>query len=135
MWRKIWWRLHVHRRTEQQPRDCDSARHLKRLRLRRIFHRDTGLGAKILNDHFLNMTVAFVACAKREQALSALCRSIANANQYSSGKRDAQFAGLIDHAHTHYRILVGRPLMDAALLPQPWRDALEHQAHAGVERT
>ena len=50
----------------------------KGLRLRRVFHRDTGLGAKILNDHFLNMAVAFMAGANCEQALRALGRSIAN---------------------------------------------------------
>src|SRR5947209_4859618 len=64
--RKIGWRLDVHL-WHKQACDCDRAHHLILRGLGAVSHGDFGLGAEILNNHFLNVSVAAVQLADREQ--------------------------------------------------------------------
>ena len=50
-------------------------------RLRRIGHARAGLGAEVLDDDFLDVAVALVHVADREQGLDALGARLADADQ------------------------------------------------------
>ena len=67
-------RLEVHRRAEDQPRHGNRPQMLGEIRLGRVRHARAGLGAEILDDDFLNVAVALMQVAQREQRLDALPR-------------------------------------------------------------
>ena len=66
-----------------------------------------GLGAEVLDDHFLDMAVALVEIANREQALRALGRRFADAEQNPGGEGNPQLAGFVDHPHAQAGSLSG----------------------------
>ena len=65
----------------QQPRYRDRAQRLTTSRFRPIAHGNVRLDAKILHDYFLDMSVAAVQVADREQCVHTILRSLANSNQ------------------------------------------------------
>ena len=81
-------------RPEDQPRRGDGPEQVVEVRLRRAGQLGAGLGAEILDDHFLD--VAMCARAGRGCASSASIRSaarLADADQDAGGERHAQLAG------------------------------------------
>ena len=132
--REVRRRLHVHRRRRAsgaRSRSCAPCRIASGSGASAIAI--SGLRAEVLDDHFLDVAVALVQIADREQAVDALGRRLADADQDAGGERDraARRPRAIMRRRDR-RILVGRPLMDSAAGAQPRRDALEHQPHADV---
>ena len=75
-------RLHAHIRPQNQARHGDGPAQFFVVRLRSRGHQGAGLGAKVLDDHFLNMPIAGVQATNRKQVLpriaqQALGRSVA----------------------------------------------------------
>ncbi len=133
--RQIRRRLHVHRRSQHQPRGRNCAYHVVGVGLGRVGHRDFRLGAKILDDDFLDVAVTLVRVANCSDTLRALDDRFADTEQDAGRERDLQRAGVVYHLNTQRGIFVRRRLMNATARAKPRRDTLEHQAHAGVERT
>ena len=77
---KIRRRLKVDLRHEK-ARHRDGAQHLAPRRFRPVAHRNLGLDAEILHDHFLDVTVAPVQFADGEQRVHAVFRSFADSDQ------------------------------------------------------
>ena len=54
-------------------------------------HRDRRLNPEILDDYFLDMSIALVQFANCQQRFNAVCRRFADADQKPRGERDARF--------------------------------------------
>jgi hypothetical protein len=91
-------------------------------------HAGLRLGPEILDDDFLDMAMALVQVAQREQCLDALGAGLADADQDAGGERHRGFTGRFDAGETARRQLVGRAEMRAAALPQSLGGALQHDA-------
>ena len=71
-------------------------------------HLRAGLGAEVLDDHLLQVTVALVQLAQREQRLDALAPRLADADQDAARVRDREPPGAVDRVEAHLGQLVGR---------------------------
>src|SRR5439155_6032960 len=103
--REIGRRLHVHVGPEQQARDGDGAREVGERRLRRVAHRDARLGAEVLDDDFLDVTVALVQIADGGERVDALGGRLADPDQDPGRERDCELAGESDRAQATRRHL------------------------------
>ena len=149
VWLQVGRRLDVHGRAQDQAGNRDGPGVVLKRRLCRRGHARAGLGAEVLDDHFLNVAVARVDIADSEQRLDALGPRLADADQDAGGERHARAAGGLQRGEAHGRRLVGRAEVRAAALRQPLRRRLQHDAlgdgdlaqarepgfvhHAGVE--
>src|SRR5438552_12842508 len=88
------------------------------VRLRRGGHARAWLCAEILDDDFLDVTVALVQLAQGEQRLDALAAGLADADQDAGGERYRHLAGRGDAVEPARRLLVGRAEMRPAAAPQ-----------------
>ena len=96
-------------------------------RLRRARHRGPGLGAKVLDDDLLEMIVARVQRAQREQGFHALAPRLADPDQDAAGERHAELTGRADGLQPHLRKLVRAGMVGSAARAQALRDRLQHQ--------
>ena len=94
-------------------------------------HRDSGLGAKVLHDHFLDVAVALVQFADREQGIDAVFGRFADADQQSRGEWNSLLSGLFDRTQTLGRDFIGSVVVRRAGGEQGAVDGFEHQSHAG----
>ena len=74
------------------------------------------LGAEILDDDFLDMAVALVQIAQRQQRVDPLGARLADADQDAGGERHVELARRLDRGEPRRRGLVGRAVMRAAAL-------------------
>ena len=78
--RQVRRRLQVHLRPQDQPRRGHGPQHVLQVRLVRPRPLGVGLGAEILHDHFLDMTVFAVQVANGEQRIQPLRPRLADAD-------------------------------------------------------
>jgi hypothetical protein len=107
-------RLNVHCRPENDAGYGDGPQVIVQRRLRRVSHARTGLGAEVLDDDFLNVTVAFVDVADRQQGLDAFQPRLADADQEPGGERHTGTPRGFDGGEAHGGRLVRRPEVRAA---------------------
>ena len=115
----------------QQPRDRDRPEVVVERGLRRLGHLGAGLGAEVLHDHLLQVTVALVQLAQREQRLDALAPRLADADEDAARVRDREPAGAVDRVQAHLGQLVGRAEVRHAALREPGAGRLEHDPLRG----
>jgi hypothetical protein len=95
-------------------------------------HRGARLRAEVLDDDLLEMVVAAVELADREERLSALAWGLADADEDAGRERDGQATGVLDRPQAHGRLLVGRAEVRSAPGGQPLGRRLQHQPHRGA---
>ena len=121
-------RLDVHGRPQHEARHRDGPGVVLQRRLRGAAHARAGLGAEVLDDHLLDVPVALVHVADRQQRLDALGARLADADQDAGGERHACASGGLQGGEPHGRHLVGRAEVRAAALRQPLGRRLQHDA-------
>ena len=99
-------RLDVHFRAENDARHGDGPLQFVVRGFHRQRHLRVRLGAKILDDDFLDVTVLPVQVAKRQQRLHALFPCFSDANQYPRRERHRQFSGKTYRLQAHRGMLV-----------------------------
>ena len=129
--RQVRRRLHVHIIRQDQPRRGDAPQQIVEVRFRRRRALGVRLGAEVLHDHFLDVAVARMQIADREQRLQPLRARFADADQYAGGERHRQFAGDAHHLQPYRGRLVRRAVMHTTRLAQTIAAQLQHDAHAG----
>ena len=125
-------RLDVHRRAEREARQCHRPCEVRAFGLAGTRHRRTGFGAEILDDDFLDVTVAQVQFAQGQQRIEALFAGLADADQDAAGERHRQLAGQANRFKPHCGMLVRRAVMRPAAFGQARRRALQHDALRGT---
>ena len=98
-----------------------AARNVSSDGLGRVVHRGPRLRPEVLDDHLLDVVVAAVQVADREERRRALARGLADPDEDPGGERDREPPGVLDRAQPHRRHLVGRPVVRAAGLGQTGR--------------
>lgn len=116
--------LHGHGRAEQQPGDGDRREVLLVTEVGGGAHRGVGLGAEVLHDAFLDRAGLAGDGADRENRLDALGGGLADANEQAGGERDADAAGVGEHAQPHVGVFVGRPEVGLAGVSKRRRDVV-----------
>ena len=99
---------------------------IRGVRLRCVRHAGVRLGTEILDDDLLDVPIALVQIAQRQQCFDALASRLADPDQDAGGERDFGLAGCRDGGEPHGRHLVGRAEMGTALLRQTLRGGLQH---------
>ncbi len=122
-------RLDRHARAEDPPRHGDRPEQLIEAGLGMARHARAGLGAEILDDDFLDVPVSQMQGADREQRLDALPAGLADPDQDARGEWHLLLTGRLQRREAGRRMLVRGPVMRAAPLREPRRNALEHDAH------
>src|SRR5271169_3157959 len=92
---KVGWRLNINV-WHKQSCNRNRAHHFTLRGLWPGAHGDFGFGAKVLNDYFLNVSVAAVQLADRQQCVYTIFRSLADANQQASSKWNALLARFLN---------------------------------------
>src|ERR1700678_36415 len=93
-----------------------------------IRHLGAGLGAKVLNDDFLQVPILFVQGPQLEQSGEALTARFADADENAGGKRNRRFAGGANDFETPGGIVYRASEMEAPTARKPARPTLQHQA-------
>ena len=83
-------------------------------RLRRVSHGGARLGPEVLDDDLLQMIVAGMQGAQREQGFDALAPRLADADQDAAGERHAELAGRADRLQANPGMLVRAAVVGAA---------------------
>src|SRR3984893_4957595 len=94
--------------------------------LGRLRHPRPRLGPEILYDDLLQVAVAVVQVAQRQQRLDALAPGLADADQDAGRDRHRGLAGTADRIEAYRRVLVGRAEMRPAAAGQTSPPALPH---------
>ncbi len=113
-------------RPEDQPGDGDRPQMVGLVGLGRRRHARAGLGPEILDDDFLDVAVALVEIAQRQQRLDALDPGLADADEDPRGERHRRLAGRRDRREPPRRRLVGRAEMRPAAARQALGGAFQH---------
>src|ERR1700733_5168213 len=131
IWRgKIGWRLNVDLWHEQTC-DRDGTHHFALRGFGPVVHRDLGLGAKVLNDDFLNVSVAAMQVADGNERVHAIVEGFADANEQARGEGNILLARLLNGAQAFGRYLVGSIVMGCTGGKKRGTGSFKHQAHAG----
>src|SRR5215469_17425731 len=85
--------LNVHV-AQQKTRNRNGAEMILCVRFGRLSHRNIRLGAKVLENDFLDVSVLLMQALNGEQCIHPLLVSFADANQDSRGERNTQLAGV-----------------------------------------
>ena len=117
----------------QQARERDRPEVVVERGLGRLGHLRAGLGAEVLHDHLLQVAVALVQVAQREQRLDALAARLADADQDAARVRDREAPGAVDRVQAHLGQLVGRAEVRPAALRQARARGLEHDPLRGAD--
>ena len=120
--------LNIHGGTQDEPRHGDRAQVFRLGGIRRVRHARSSLGAEVLDDDLLQVTVALVQLAEREECLDALAPRLADADEEARGEGDRGLAREADGLEPEGRVLVRRAEVRAAALGEPLRTRLQHQA-------
>ena len=128
--RQVGGRLDVHLGTEDQAGPGDGPAQLVEVGLVSVGQLGVGLGAEVLDDHFLDVTVLPVQVGDGTKGIEPFLARLADADENAGGERHLEFAGQTDRLQSHRRMLVGRAKMHAALLAQPLAGRFQHDALA-----
>ncbi len=109
-------RLDIHRGAEQDARHRDRPEMIIERWLGMLRHAGAGLGAEILDDDFLQMVVALVQVAQRQQRRDALAPRLADADQDAGGERHTRFTGRRNRREPRAWQFVGRAEMRSAAM-------------------
>ena len=90
-------------------------------------HARSGFRPEVLDDDFLNVAVAIVEIANREERVDALVARLADADQQTRRHGHTGFAREPERFEPHRGSFVGRSEMRSAALAQTLRRAFEHQ--------
>ncbi len=99
------------------------------VRLGRGRHLGAGLGAEVLDDHLLDVTVPLVRVADRNERVEPLGPCLADPDQDPGCERHALLPGGRKRGEPRRGVLVGRAEMWPASRGEAFRGRLEHQAH------
>ena len=119
-------RLDIHLRPEHEPRGGGRPEQLLERRLRSVDHLRPRLGAEVLDDHLLDVPVALVEVANREQGVDPLGSCLTDADQDPACERDRELACEAERLEADDRSLVRRAEVRAAALGEPIGARLEH---------
>src|SRR2546422_1525107 len=100
--------LKIHLAVENKPRSGNRPQHFLLRRLRVGGHRDSRLGAEILDDDLLDVAGTPVQVANRDERVHTFHECLTNADQNPSGERNPQTAGFFHGAEAQRRHFVGR---------------------------
>ena len=120
--------LHGDVQRHHEPRKRDRPEVIGERGLGRLRHPRAGLRAEVLHDHLLQVAVALVQVAQRDQRLDALAPRLSDADQDAARVRDRQAPGAVDRVQAHVGQLVGRAEVRPAALRQAPARRLEHDA-------
>ena len=127
-------RLDAHFTTEEDAGDGDGPQQFVEVGLRCALHLRAGLGPEVLHDDLLDVPVVLVNTTNREQRFDALAAGFADADEDARGERNLRLAGVGQGLEAHRRDLVRRTVVGHALLGQPVRCRLQHDAHGRRHR-
>ncbi len=94
-------------------------------------HRNGGLGAEILDNHFLDVAVSVMQVADGEQGIDAIFQRFADADQQTRGEWNLLFSSVLDRPQTLGRNFVGSVVVGGAGSEQGVAGGFEHKTHAG----
>ena len=97
-------------------------------------HERAGLGAEVLNNHFLNVPITLVQAPDMLKIAQPFLSRFTNAHQQSCCHRYAKSPCPREGQPSAEGVLVGRAKMRATALAQPLRAAFQHQPHGGRHR-
>src|ERR1700691_3128583 len=92
-----------------------------------VRHFGARLGAKILNDDFLQVPKSLVQGPQLEQSGEALLAGLADADEDPGRERNGSFAGSANDFETHGGMLIRRAEMRTAACAKQLRRTLDHQ--------
>ena len=121
----------MHVRRQDQPSGGDRPEQVQQIGLVGGGELGIGLGAEVLHDHFLDVTMFGVEVADRQQRVQPLLAGFADADQDAGGERHGQFAGQAQCFKAHRRVFVGRAVVDAAGPAEGFAGGFEHDPLAG----
>ncbi len=121
-------RLNVHLRFEQQPGCRDGPEVILDRRRSHFSHARPRFRPEILHDDLLDVAVAIVQLAQRQERIDTFRARLADADQNTAGERHTGFSGKPDRLQARRRPLVGRPEVRSAARAQALGRALEHDA-------
>src|SRR5260370_4817602 len=98
----MWRSLNIHFR-HQHACDGDGAQHLAARRLRPVVHGNFGLHAEVLDDDLLDVSVAEMKIANRQQRIDSIIWRLTDADQDTGGERYALLPCFFDSAQTPAR--------------------------------
>src|SRR5437879_9202710 len=125
-------RLNIDLAAENQAGNCNGALQIFFRGLRRLRHANIWLGAKRLDDHFLDMTVFSMCGADRLQCVHPFLRSFTDPDQDARRERYRQLSRILDGAQAKRGDLVESLPVRSTPAAEPRPGALEHQPHADV---
>ena len=127
---EVRWRLDVNVERQDHPGERDCVEIVVAGAGFGVVHRRTGLGQEVLDDHFLDVAVALVACCDRLERIDAVGSVLADTDEDSRRVGDLQFAGPLECLESAGRHLVGRASVGVEITPQ----GLEHHSLARRDR-
>src|SRR3546814_1971251 len=112
-------RLYGQRRAEYQPGSGDGPKMFLQRRLGMVRHPGVRLGPEILDNHFLDMTIAAMQIADRHQRLDPFLSRLSNANQQAGRERHLCPARFLNGGEASGRSFIGPSEMRSSAFAQP----------------
>ena len=106
--------LQVHRRAKDQAGGGDGPKQIIQIGFFGVGALGVRLGAEILHDHFLDVTVLGMQVGDCHQAVQPFLAGFADADQDAGGERNFRFPGEANGFQPHRRALVRRTIMHPA---------------------
>ena len=119
-------RLDVHGRPQHQAGNGNRPHMILERRLGRAGHARARLGAKVLDDHFLDVAVPLMRVADGKQGLDALSTCLADADQDAGGEGHPRAPCRLQRGQPYRGMLVRRAEVRTATLREPLRSGLQH---------
>ena len=123
---EVGWGLHAHLRPEEDAGDRERPEEVVEVGFRRVLHLRARLRPEVLDDELLDVAIAIVEVAQRQERLDTLPPRLSDADEDARGERHRQLAGEPDRLDAGRRVLIGGAVVHPALLQQAWREALQH---------
>ena len=124
--------LHPHPGAQHQAGGGDRGDVLEKVGVGCRLHGSAGLGAEVLHDHLLHVTVAGMGVAQGDERLRPVAHGLADADEDAGGERDAGTPGILDHAQSHVGVFVGGSVVHLpGLFVEAAGGGFEHHAHGG----
>jgi hypothetical protein len=121
--------LHVPRRAEQDPRNCDRPELVVERGLGMRRHPRPGLRTEVLDDDLLHVTVLLAERLQREERVDSLLPRLADADEDPARERDPELTREPDRLEPAGGDLVRRGPVRPAARPEPPCRGLEHDPH------
>src|SRR5208282_5023830 len=92
-----------------------------------VCHRRPTLGAELLDDHLLDVTITLTQVANCYQCINAPFPSLANSNKDSRGERNLLAPCILKHTQPLRRIFIGSVVMSGTRREQPFTGRFKHK--------